>query len=231
MQNQDQPALRASNSGGCERHKPDKIACMKPQIKAIIFDIGGVLLKWDPTRVFQCYFPGQSQAIGNFLAEIDFFEWNTHQDKGRTFAEGIALHSAKFPQYAHLIQAYFDHYEDSITGAITGTADIAQTLKEKGYPLFCLSNWSAETFPRVRPKYPFFDLFDDIILSGEVKLNKPDPAIFNLLLNKIGYSAPECILIDDSQPNIEAARELGFVTIHFSSPEQLQTELQRLKLL
>ena len=165
------------------------------------------------------------------MAEIDFFEWNAHQDKGRTFAEGIAIHSAKFPQYAHLIQAYYDHWEDSITGAITDTVDIVQLFKEKGFPLFCLSNWSAETFPRARRKYPFFDMFDDIILSGEVKLNKPDPAIFNLLLNKTGYSAPECILIDDAQPNIDTAKKLGFVAAHFTNPENLKTELQRLNLL
>lgn len=203
---------------------------MHSQIKAIIFDIGGVLLEWDPRPVYRRYFPDQ-QAIDDFLAEIDFFAWNSHQDKGRTFAEGIALHSEKFPQHARLIQAYFKHYEDSITGAITGTVDILKALKGKGYPLFCLSNWSAETFPRVRPKYPFFDLFDDIILSGEVKLNKPDPSIFNLLLNKIGYSAPECLLIDDSKPNIDSAKKLGIATIHFSSPKKLQTELQLLNLL
>jgi len=204
---------------------------MGSQIKAIIFDIGGVLLEWDPRPVYQRYFPDHPQAIDDFLAEINFYEWNAHQDKGRPFAEGIALHSTKFPQHAHLIQAYFDHWEDSITGAITGTVDIVRTLKEMGYPLFCLSNWSAETFPRVRRSYPFFDVFDDIILSGEVKMNKPDPAIFSLLLNKIGYSAPECILIDDSQPNIYIAKKLGFVAAHFTNPENLKTELQRLNLL
>ena len=141
------------------------------------------------------------------------------------------MHSEKFPRYASLIQAYYDHWEDSITGAIPGTVDILHRLKQKGYPLYGLSNWSAETFPRARHKYPFFDLFDEIILSGDVKLIKPDPAIFNLLLNKIRYTAPECLLIDDSLPNIEAANKLGFVTIRFISPEQLQLKLQRLNLL
>ena len=203
---------------------------MKSDIKAIIFDFGGVLLEWDPRHLYKRFFPGQPQAMDQFLAEINFYEWNAQQDRGRPFAEGIAALSAQFPQHAHLIQAYYDHWEDSVTGAITGTVDILQALKDKGYPLYGLSNWSAETYPRARRKYPFFDLFDDIILSGDVKLNKPDPAIFKLLLSKIKYSAPECLLVDDSLPNIEVAKSLGFNTIHFISPSQLQSELQRYNL-
>lgn len=211
--------------------KSDKIAPMNSPIKAIIFDFGGVLLEWDPRNLYQRYFPNQPQAMENFLSEIDFFTWNAQQDKGRTFAEGNAELIAQFPQHANLIQAYFENYEESIVGAIEGTVNILQTLKEKDYPLFGLSNWSAETYPRAQHMYPFFDWFDDIILSGDVKLNKPDHAIFNLLLNKIGYIAPECLLIDDSQPNIDTAIELGFATVHFTSAEQLQTELQGMKLL
>jgi 2-haloacid dehalogenase len=204
---------------------------MKSDIKAIIFDFGGVLLEWDPRHLYKRYFPGQPQAMDQFLSEINFYEWNSQQDRGRPFAEGIADLSAQFPQHAHLIQAYYDHWEDSITGAITGTVDILRTLKDKGFPLYGLSNWSAETYPRARRKYPFFDLFDEIILSGDVKLNKPDPMIFTLLLSKIKYSAPECILIDDSQPNVEVAKSLGFNTIHFKSPSQLRSELHRYHLL
>ena len=199
---------------------------MSTPIKAIIFDFGGVLLEWDPRHLYQRFFPGQAQAMDAFLAEIDFYAWNAQQDKGRAFAEGIAALSAQFPQHARLIQAYYDHWEDSITGAITGSVEILRALKENGYPLFGLSNWSAETYPRARRMYPFFELFDDIILSGEVKLNKPDPAIFRLLLKRIGYSARECLLIDDSQPNIETAKSLGFNTIHFASPTQLKSAMR-----
>lgn len=204
---------------------------MPSPIKAIIFDFGGVLLDWNPRYLYQSYFPGQPQAMEDFLTEIDFYNWNAQQDKGRTFAEGITKLSAQFPQHTQLIQAYFDHWEDSISGPITGTIEIMQMLKLKDYPLFGLSNWSSETYPRIREKHSFFDWFDDIILSGDVGLNKPHPAIFNLLLTKIGYAAPECILIDDSQLNVDAARKLGFATVQFTSPEQLSTELQRLNLL
>jgi len=204
---------------------------MKSTIKAIIFDFGGVLLDWNPHYLYQRYFPDQPKAIDQFLAEINFYEWNAQQDKGRSFAEGIAELSKQFPQHAHLIQTYFDRWEESISGPMGGSVELLRRLKQSGYPIYGLSNWSAETYPRARLMYPFFDLFDDVVLSGVVKLNKPDPAIFNLLLNKVGSTAPECLLIDDSQPNIDTAKKLGFVTIHFTSPEQLHTELQRLNLI
>lgn len=204
---------------------------MSSPIKAIIFDFGGVLLDWNPRYLYQTHFPDQPQAMENFLAEIEFAKWNEQQDKGRPFSEGIAELSRQFPHYAHLIQTYFDSWENSVRGPIHGSVEILRKLKEMGYPIYGLSNWSAETFPRARHKYPFFDLLDEIILSGTVKVNKPDPAIFELLLNKIGYQAPECVLIDDSRHNIEAAKQFGFVAIHFTSPEQLETELQKLNLL
>jgi len=204
---------------------------MKSNIKAIIFDFGGVLLDWDPRYLYRHYFPGQPEAMDRFLAEVRFSEWNAQQDKGRPFAEGIAELSRQFPQHAHLIQTYFDCWEESIRGPIAGSVEILGQLKEKGYPLYGLSNWSAETYPRAERKYSFFKVFDSIVLSGDVKLNKPDPAIFKLLLDKIGYMATECVLIDDSQPNITIASQLGFVAIRFTSPVRLRTELQSLDLL
>lgn len=204
---------------------------MQTTIKAIVFDFGGVLVDWNPRNLYQRYFPDQPQAMEEFLTEINFAAWNAQQDKGRTFAEGVAELSAQFPQHAHLIQAYHDHWKDSITGEIPGVADILRRLKQAGHPLYGLSNWSLETFPLIQHKYPFFDWFDDIVLSGEVKLVKPDQAIFNLLLDKIDYSAPECVLIDDSQANIDTANSLGFNTIHFKSAAKLETELQQYGLL
>ena len=122
---------------------------MNSSIKAIIFDFGGVLLQWDPHKLYRRYFdqPGQ---IDEFLAEINFSSWNAEQDRGRPFAESIAKLSSRFPQYTHLIRAYYDHFEDSIVGPITGTIDILHQLKQAGYLLYGLSNWSAETYPRIR---------------------------------------------------------------------------------
>jgi 2-haloacid dehalogenase len=203
---------------------------MTAPIQAIIFDFGGVLLDWDPRLVYKRFF-AHPYEIDHFLTEVDFATWNAEQDRGRPFAEGVAALSSQFPHHTHLIRAYYDHWEESIVGPIPGSVAILRKLKQAGYPLYGLSNWSAETFPKVRKKYTFFDLLDDIVLSGDVKMLKPDPAIFNLLLNKIGYPAPNCLLIDDSRPNIVTAKSLGFNTIHFISPAQLQSELQRLHLL
>ena len=203
---------------------------MNSSIKAILLDFGGVLLQWDPHKLYSRFF-NQPEQIDQFLAEISFSSWNAEQDRGRPFTEGISELSGKFPQYAHLIHAYYDYWEDSIVGPISGTVEILHELKQAGYSLYGLSNWSAETYPRVKHRYDFFNLFDKIILSGDVKLIKPDPAIFNLTLQKIGCSASECLLIDDSEANIVTAKKMGFATVHFRSPEQLRIELHEMNLL
>lgn len=204
---------------------------MKNNIKAIIFDFGGVLLDWDPRNLYQRYFPQDPHAMEEFLNEVNFMEWNSHQDKGRPFKEGTSELESRFPQYSHLIRAYHEHWEESVVGEIPQSVELLKILRQKGYPLYGLSNWSAETFPIARKKYTFFDVFADVVLSGEVKLIKPDPEIFKLLLERNNLLANECLLIDDSDKNILVARDLGFQTIHFQSPSQLKSELSQLGLL
>ena len=204
---------------------------MNSQIKAIIFDFGNVLLEWDPRYVYQRFFPNDPEAMEHFLQEVNFMGWNLLQDKGRPFAEGVAALSQQFPHYSHLIQAYHDHWLDSLGEAITGTVGILKQLKQAGYNLYGLSNWSAETFPYARQRHDFFELLDDMVISGEVGHVKPDPEIFHILLDKIGRPARECLFIDDAQANIQQAEQMGFITIHFHSPEQLQVALRELHIL
>ncbi|HSL29714.1 MAG TPA: HAD family phosphatase [Anaerolineales bacterium] len=204
---------------------------MNSQIKVIIFDFGNVLLEWDPRFVYRRFFPNDSEGMERFLHEVSFMDWNLLQDKGRPFAEGVAALSKQFPHYSHLIQAYHDHWIDSLGEAISGTVNILKELKRGGYPLYGLSNWSAETFPKARQRHEFFSLLDDMIISGEVGHVKPDPEIFQLLLNKIGRPAQQCLFIDDSLPNIHQAQRMGFATIHFQSPEHLKASLQELRIL
>jgi 2-haloacid dehalogenase len=204
---------------------------MTQTIKAILFDFGNVLIEWNPRHVYRRYFPNDEPAMEQFFQEVDFMEWNAQQDKGRTFAEGVALLSREFPQYAPLIQAYHDNWKDSIGGSFEGTVEIMKRLKQAGYFLYGLSNWSAETFPLVRNRFVFFELLDDIILSGEVGQIKPHPEIYEIALKRIGRPAAECLFIDDALANIEQARKMGFAVIHFQSPEQLELELKSLKLL
>ncbi len=195
---------------------------------AIIFDFGGVLVDWNPYHVYRPLFNGDDQAIDRFLDEIGFDEWNLEMDRGRPFAEGVAELSQQFPHYADLIRAYDEQWEKSVTGFIEPTVNVLRALKQAGYPLYGLSNWSYEKFQLVHHRYTFLDLLDGMVISGQVKMIKPNPRIYHLLLEKIGKPAEQCVFIDDSEKNIRAARALGFQTIHYQSPEQMQTELKQL---
>jgi 2-haloacid dehalogenase len=198
---------------------------------AVIFDFGGVLVDWNPHYLYRPFFDGDDAAIDRFMQEIGFHEWNLRQDGGRSFVEGVAELSRQFPQYADLIRAYHEHYEDAITGPIWGTVEILRSLKEDRYPLYALSNWAQEKFELVQPKHDFFSWFDDILISSTVNLVKPDPQIFTLFLDRIGWAAVDCVYVDDSAANIATANQLGFTTIYFQSPDQLAKELQQMGLL
>lgn len=196
-------------------------------IKAIIFDLGGVLLDWNPLALYQKHFPNlSSDEIRAFFSEVNFSAWNLEQDRGRSFDEGVAELSARFPHRAALIRAYHEHWPDCIGGAIDGTVRILEQFSGNGLKMVGLTNFSSEKLALTRPKFPFFRHFDDVIVSSEVKLIKPDPAIYRLTLERIGCRAEECVFVDDSLPNIEMARQLGFHAIHFQSPEQVQAELE-----
>jgi 2-haloacid dehalogenase len=204
---------------------------MTTPLSAIIFDFGGVLVNWDPHKLFNKYFASNTKAIDNFLKEINFCSWNLSQDKGYPFSRAVQDLSTQFPQYAHLINAYDEEWEESITGIVPETVEILYKLKASGCHLYGLTNWSAEKFSIVRQKYEFFSLFESIVVSGEVKLIKPDPAIFHLFLRKNHLQPEECLLVDDTSQNIETARRMGFSTHHFTSPSRLEMELIRMGIL
>ncbi len=200
-------------------------------ISAIVFDLGGVLLDWDPYYLYRKLLGDDRQAVERYLKAVDFYRWNSENDRGRPMAQGTAELIARFPEYRDLILAYDERYLESINGAIQPAVEIARSLKDLGYALYGLSNWPAEKFTLVRPQYPFFDWFADLVISGDVRLAKPDKAIFELLLRRIGRPAGECLFIDDHDRNILAARELGFQAILFQSPQQLETDLRRMGIL
>jgi 2-haloacid dehalogenase len=204
---------------------------MTSTIKAIIFDFGNVLLEWNPRFVYQRFFPNDPEGMERFLKEVNFMEWNLLQDKGRPFTEGVAILSKEFPHYSHLIQAYHDQWTDSLGDSLAGTVEILKELKQAGYPLYGLSNWSAETFPYARKKHDFFDLLDDMVISGEVGHVKPHPEIFQIMLDRIGKPANQCLFIDDSLTNIAQAQKMGFEVVHFQSPKQLRVALHELEIL
>ncbi len=204
---------------------------MQDTIRALVFDFGGVLINWEPRRVFQKFFHQDPQAMEAFMQEIGFSEWNRQQDAGYPFKQAVIDLSTRFPQYARIIQAYDVDWEESITGIVPGTVELVRKLKEKGFPLYGLTNWNLDKFSLVRRKYDFLDLFDEIIVSGEIRMAKPDPEIYHFLLDRIHRLPGECLMIDDSLANIETARKIGFPTIHFSSAERLEKELLNLNIL
>ena len=200
---------------------------MTQRYQAIIFDLGGVLVNWDPRHLYGRFFNDDVAAMEQFLTEIDFHSWNLEQDRGRSFADGVAALSAQFPQYADLIRAYDVQWEESITGQIDGTVELLQTLKAAGYTVALLSNISTEKYAVLRRTYRFFDHFDRQLISADVKLLKPDPRIYALLLEQLNHAAEECIFIDDSAVNVAGADRVGMTAIQFQSPHQLKTELQQ----
>lgn len=202
---------------------------MTTPITAIIFDLGNVFVNWDARNLYKRLLPDLA-AVDRFLEEVRFSEWNAHQDAGRPFSEGVRELTQQFPQYSSLIQAYDTHWSESLTGSNDETISIAHRLKKAGWKLYLLSNFSEEKFQLMREQYQFLEIFDDLIISGEHKMIKPDPAIFYLTLSRIQRAANECLFIDDSLKNIEAAKAIGFQTIHYHSPAQLLRELKNLSI-
>jgi len=193
------------------------------QIDTIIFDFGGVLIDWNPRYMYRDEFE-ESSAMEQFLSEVCTDDWNLQQDKGRSLAEGTRILQERFPEHAAKIRLYYDQWEKMVKGDIPQNVALLQKLKEK-YKLYGLTNWSAETFPIVFKRYSFFQLFDGIVVSGQENLIKPDKKIFELMLEHYHLEAENALFIDDNINNINAAKELGFSTIHVQEKTDLQMEL------
>lgn len=191
----------------------------------IIFDLGGVLIEWDPRHLFRKLFNGNFAEMEYFLTHICSPSWNHQMDMGRPFDVTTKELAEDHPQYAELIHAYSSRWEEMVPYAIEDTVTLLQDLHRLGSNLGALSNWSYETFPLMRRRFSFLELFDPLIISGEVGVTKPDPAIYNLLLTNIGRDAQDCLFIDDSIANVEVARQIGFQTIHFRSAAELRRDL------
>ena len=194
-------------------------------MKDIIFDLGGVLIDWNPRYLYKKIFPTEKEMEW-FLANVCTTQWNTQQDAGRPFADGTALLCQKFPEYTFAINAYWTRWEEMLGGAVAGTVDVLRDVKARGYRVYALSNWAAETFPIAKRKYEFLKWFEGIVLSGEEKLVKPDPVIYTRLLERYNLQASNCVFIDDTAANISRAADLGFETIRFTNPDDLRRVLE-----
>lgn len=164
----------------------------------------------------------------SFLAEVTTPEWNVRQDAGRPWAEAIEALALEHPERRELITAYWDRWPETLGGAIEETVALLGDLKAAGVPVYALSNWSGETFPLARPRYPFLEWLDGIVISGEVGITKPDPRIYAHLLDRFGLDAASTVFIDDSEVNVRAAEEVGMVARRFVDAAQLRRDLERL---
>jgi 2-haloacid dehalogenase len=196
-----------------------------------VFDLGGVLIDWNPRYLYRKLFNGDDAAMEHFLANVCTSSWNAQQDAGRPFAEACATLKSEHPGHDELIDAWFQRQPEMVSGPIQGTVDILAELRARKVPLYALSNWSAETFPISLKRFDFLHWFDGTLLSGDARLIKPDPRIFKLFFETHAVDPADAVYIDDNKPNVETAKALGMHGILFTDPPALRKELTELGLL
>jgi 2-haloacid dehalogenase len=204
---------------------------MSNEIDAIIFDLGGVLIDWNPSYVFDKMFDDEEKKK-HFFENICTSDWNEKQDAGRPLEEATQELVRKHPEWKEYIEAYYGRWTEMLGGPIYETVEILRQLKEKGkYKIFALTNWSAELFPIALERYDFLHWFDARVVSGEEKTRKPFPEFYELILNRFHLTAEETLFIDDNVRNAKAAEQFGIKTIIFNSPAQLRDELIEMAIL
>jgi 2-haloacid dehalogenase len=197
------------------------------RIDTVVFDLGGVLIDWNPRYLYRHIFADEAE-MEHFIAEVCHHEWNRAQDGGRSFAAATEERIGVFPHYEQEIRAYFDRWEEMLGGIAEQNVKVLRRLKHQKTPLFSITNWSAETFPTALRKYDFLHFFSDVVVSGEEKLLKPDPAIYQLLLDRNQLEAERCVFIDDVAENVAGAQNLGMAGIHLLPHTDLSAELSKL---
>lgn len=203
-------------------------------IRAVVFDLGGVLVDWNPEYVYRELIPDQQQRQW-FLSNICTSHWNLQQDKGRPLAEGTRELLERHPEHAEWIRAFYDRWADMLHGELHDSVALLEELKGGGIPLYALTNWSAETFPHARRNFAFLNHFRDILVSGEIGMIKPEPAIYQAMFKRIACDLPdiapgEIVFIDDAEHNIDAARALGWHGVHHRDIDASRAAFRRLGL-
>ena len=198
--------------------------------KAIVFDVGAVLIEWDMRNLYRKMF-ADHQQMDWFLSNICTPAFNIEQDRGRAFADAVAHLSALHPDWSKEIRAYDECWIEMLGPPIDGTVAILECLQRGGWPTYAITNFSREKFDIARGLYPFLNSFRGIVVSGDEKLVKPDPAIFSLFLDRYALNAADCVFIDDSTANVASAAQLGFRALHFTSAEQFESDLRQLGVL
>jgi len=196
-------------------------------IKNIIFDFGGVLLDWNPHYLFDPYF-GDSRKAQWFIDNICTPEWNSSLDAGKPFVQGVRELTAAHPEWEKEIRLYHTGWIKMMGGQIEGMYELVGKLKGKGYHIYGLTNWSAETFALVRHEYPVLALMEGIVVSGEEKVIKPSPEIYRTLLTRYCLEPSESVFIDDNSNNVKGAEAVGIKGIQMVSRMKLEDDLEKI---
>jgi 2-haloacid dehalogenase len=193
-------------------------------LTTVVFDLGGVLLDWDPRRLYRTLIDDPAE-LDHFLTEICSPSWHYAQDSGRSTVEATAELQAKHPEYAELIGAFYPRWYEMTAGALPATVDVLRELRDAGVRLIALTNWPAETFASARDRFPFLSWFEGIVVSGEEKVAKPDPAIFTCLFDRYDVDPQAAAYIDDTARHVETARRLGMTSFVFTDAVRLRRDL------
>ncbi len=201
---------------------------MNRSIDTIIFDLGGVLIDWNPRYVYRKIFKTEEETEW-FLENVTTSEWNENQDAGYPLHKATEELVAKHPEWEPEIKAYYGRWLEMLGDQIHETVEILQQLKKTGkYKLYALTNWSAETFPHALERFEFFKMFEGVVVSGEEKMRKPSAAFYKIIIDRYHLDPSKTIFIDDSMRNVKGAEAVGITGIHFHNPSQLKEALQRM---
>jgi 2-haloacid dehalogenase len=193
----------------------------------VVFDVGNVLLRWDPRNLYRKLFDDEAR-MEQFLSGVCTPAWNLEFDRGYSFADGVAELIAKHPEWASHIRAFDERWHEMVSGVIEENVDLLRRLRQRGVPIYAITNFSREKYAEALDRYPFFRDFEGVIVSGHERLIKPDPAIYRLFLTRYNLEAVDCVFIDDSEENVKGAASVGMHAIRYADGMDLAAALEKL---
>ncbi|MCU4181800.1 HAD family hydrolase [Bosea sp. BH3] len=200
---------------------------MASNTPTVVFDVGNVLLRWDPRRVYRELIP-EPERLDWFMQNVCTAAWNIEQDRGRSWEEAVSVLVAQHPEWEREIRAFDERWHESIPESIEGSVAVLEELKGRGEKVYAITNFSREKWAECLIRFPFLQSFDGAVVSAHERVIKPDPAIYEVLLGRYGLAAGDCVFIDDSAKNVAAARGVGMQAVHFVEPIDLRAELRGL---
>jgi len=195
-------------------------------VNTVVFDLGGVLVDWDPRYLLRKVMPDRDAEMEAILADVLNHEWNLARDRGGSWQDAMDVAAEEYPQWADIFRTFTERWPETLGGSHADSVAILHELDDRGVPLYALSNWSAEMFPHAEARFEWLECFGGVVVSGRVKMAKPEPDIFRHLLETYGLEAGDVFFIDDHEPNVVAARRLGIYAHHFRDAAGLRADLE-----